>query len=274
MISVTELKVAYAPSGRAILNGLSVDFAPGRFCAVVGPNGCGKSTLLKAVMGFLPARSGEIELEGKPIHAMGRRAMARRIAYLPQENHCPDYITLGELVELGGYARFPVFGGPKAADHALFARALETVGLSGMEHERVSALSGGQRQRAWIAMVLAQDTDIILLDEPVNHLDLKFQYAALDMVKSLCLSHGKTVIAVLHDLNLATTFADDVVLLKDGRTMSAGPVRETITSEAIKAVFGLETDIFKRGERLVCVPRYAVSQREEPQDEAPTEVHA
>lgn len=237
-----------------VLKNVSVGFAKGRFTALVGPNGCGKSTLLKTIMGFLTMDEGEILLDGANLQALGRREFARQIAYLPQENHCPDHMRLGELVELAGYARYSFLGGPSQKDRQLFEQALKTVGLDGMAARRVNTLSGGQKQRAFIAMVLAQDAETILLDEPVNHLDIKYQYTVLQLVRKFSSDFGKTVIAVLHDLNMTTAFADDVVMLKDGEVRAAGPVAETITTDNVEGVFNLKTDIFERRGRLVCVP--------------------
>lgn len=252
MLETRHISAAYGDL--EVLNDVSVRFREGRLTAIVGPNGCGKSSLLKAVMGFLRSRTGEVLLDGHPVAALGRRAVARRIAYLPQDCHCPDYMTLGELIELAGYSRYGVFGGPSQRDRALFRDVLETVGLADRAGFPVNKLSGGQRQRAWIAMVLAQDTDIVLMDEPVNHLDMKYQYAVLELVRSLTRTHGKTVIAVLHDLNLTAAFADDVVLMRDGRCVAAGPVAETVTEAAIEEVFDLRAQIFSRDGRLVCFP--------------------
>nr|WP_244439752.1 ABC transporter ATP-binding protein [Nitratireductor aquibiodomus] len=151
LLSSHTLSVSYGPKGARVLDGFSAGFAHRRFTALVGPNGCGKSTFLKTVMGFLKPVSGEVTLDGQPIAGIGRRALARRIAYLPQENFCPDYLSVGELVELGGYARYSLFGGPSDADRKAFLNALATVGLSDMGHLPVNRLSGGQRQRAWIA---------------------------------------------------------------------------------------------------------------------------
>nr|WP_237399843.1 ABC transporter ATP-binding protein [Rhodovulum visakhapatnamense] len=254
-MELDQVAVSY---GKApVLADLSVRFAPGRLTALVGPNGSGKSTLLKAVMGFLPVQSGTITLDGRPIRTLARRALARRVAYLPQENRCPDYMTLGELVELAGYARYSLMGGPSDRDRALFRDALETVGLADMAHRPVNALSGGQKQRAWIAMVLAQDAEIVLMDEPVNHLDVKYQYAVMDLVRSLTRDHGRTVIAVLHDMNLTSAYADDVVMLRGGRVVAAGPVAQTVDADSVSRTFDLEADIFVRDGRLVCLPRLA-----------------
>ncbi|NJO55812.1 MAG: ABC transporter ATP-binding protein [Rhodospirillales bacterium] len=253
MLAAEHLVVGY---GRTpVLRGLTARFETGRVTALVGPNGCGKSTLLKAVMGLVPTSGGDVRLEGRPIRQIGRRELARRIAYLPQECLCPDYMTLGELVELSGYARYSLFGGPSDRDRELFRRALETVGLADRAGHQMNSLSGGQRQRAWIAMILAQDTDIVLMDEPVNHLDMKYQYAVLALVRALSVKHGKTVVVVLHDLNLTTAFTDDVVILGDGEVLAAGPVAKTITAETVAHAFGIATEVFVRDGRLVCLPR-------------------
>lgn len=252
MLNVEGVSVAYG--AEPVLRNLSASFEKGRFTALIGANGCGKSTLLKAIMGFLPDARGSVTLDGVALRTFGRRELAKRIAYLPQETHCPDYMTLGELVELGAYARYSLIGGPSDKDRADFAAALETVGLSALAHHQVNTLSGGQRQRAWIAMVLAQNADTILMDEPVNHLDVKYQYAVLGLIRDLVTQHGKTVIIVLHDLNLTTSFADDVIMLQDGKVSAAGTVAGTITEHNIQRTFGLETEIFERKGRLVCVP--------------------
>lgn len=255
MLEAREVTASYGKT--VVLQELSARFRPGCLTALVGPNGCGKSTLLKAIMGFLPVTGGEVLLNGSPVLARSRRALAREIAWLPQESLCPEHMTLGELVELSGYARTPLIGGPSEADRALFRRALETVGLSDMAHLPVAALSGGQRQRAWIAMVLAQDTPVVLMDEPVNHLDVRYQYQVLRLIRDMAATRGKTVVAVLHDLNLAAAFADEAVMMRAGRIVAAGPVREVVTEANVAEVFAIETEIFERAGRLVCLPRLA-----------------
>lgn len=255
MLQLNNVSASYGD--QLVLSAVSATFTKGQVTALVGPNGCGKSTLLKAVMGFVPLRDGAVELEGQKTTTMPRRALARRVAYLPQETYCPDYMTLGELIELAGYARYSLFGGPTAGDRALFAESLAFVGLADLAHHQVNLLSGGQRQRAWIAMVLAQDADIILLDEPVNHLDIKYQYAVLSLIRSLTVEHGKTVIIVLHDLNLTAAFADSVVMLKAGRVQANGTVQEAINPRSLAEVFGIEAEVFRHDNRLVCLPRCA-----------------
>lgn len=253
MLELIDVSAGYGAT--MVLHHASHRFAAQRLTALIGPNGCGKSTLLRAVMGLVPTVQGAITLGGAAVAGIGRRALARRIAYLPQENHCPDYMTLGELIELAGYARYRLLGGPSEHDRALFRQALETVGLADMAGRPVNVLSGGQKQRAWIALALAQDAEIILLDEPVNHLDPKYQYAILGLLRDLTRIRGKTVITVLHDINLTNTFADDVVLLQAGSILAAGPVHTTITAANIARGFDLETDVFEYDGRLVCLPR-------------------
>ncbi|MEM9030334.1 MAG: ABC transporter ATP-binding protein [Pseudomonadota bacterium] len=257
-LEVVEVLAAY---GRVTaLRGLSARFAPGRLTAIVGPNGCGKSTLLKTIMGFVPVLKGEIWLNGRAIRSMERRALARQVAYLPQQHYSPDYMTLGELIALAGYARYSYFGGPTERDQGLFRDALAAVGLSDLAHRQVNALSGGQKQRAWIALVLAQDAELVLMDEPVNHLDMKYQYATLELVRDLTAKHGKTVVVVLHDLNLAAAFADDVIMLRDGRAVASGPVTDTINRSNVADVFDVDAEVYSRNGRMVCLPRYAPEQ--------------
>lgn len=253
MLKVDNIHFSY---GRTpILQEVSASFNPGRLTALIGPNGCGKSTLIKAMTGLLPLQSGQITLDDQPISALPRKQLAQRLAYLPQDNHCPDYLTLGELVEMGGYARQPLIGREKGADRTIYLQALETVGLAQHAHRQVNALSGGQRQRAFIAMILAQDAEILLLDEPVNHLDVTYQYGILELIRELVHSHGKTVVTVLHDLNLALSFADEALMMAEGRVIAAGPTAEVITQSRVRQVFALDADFLRQGERLVCVPR-------------------
>lgn len=252
VLSINHISAGYG--NRQVLSDLSVQFATGRVTALAGPNGCGKSTLLKAIMGFVALSEGEILLDTEPVNMIGRRALARRVSYLPQEAHCPDYMTLGELVELGGYARRSLLGGPSDEERKLYREVLEIVGLTPETSRPVSSLSGGQRQRAWVAMVLAQNTDMILMDEPVNHLDIKYQYTVLDLIRRLSHQYGKTVAVVLHDINLTAAFADDVVMLKNGKVLASGSVETVITAENMQTVFDIPADIFSHKNRLVCQP--------------------
>ena len=205
-------------------------------------------------MGLLPRQDGKVTLNDTELTTLNRRDRARRIAYLPQDCHCPDYISVVELVELGGYARRGLFGGVSKAQKQEFLAALDTVGLADMAAAQVSALSGGQRQRAWIAMILAQAAQVILLDEPVNHLDLRYQIAVLELVRQIAVEQGRIVVCVLHDLNLAASYADRIVMMHKGRFAAQGPVREVLTPGNLRTVYGVEADIFDRGLRQICMP--------------------
>lgn len=254
MLAVTNLTCSYRKGSQPVLHNLAVTFEPGALTAVVGPNGCGKSTLLKSIMGFIDVPQQAITLHGEPITAYSRRALARRIAYLPQESYCPDYLTVGELVQLGGYARQPVFGHTSSEDTDRFRAALARVDLYERADELVNQLSGGQRQRAWIAMILAQDADTVLLDEPVNHLDVKFQYAVMQLARDALMAEGRTVVAVVHDLNLASQFADRVVMLKGGRLIADGSTSDVITPANIKAAFDFDAVVVEQDGRTFCLP--------------------
>lgn len=255
MLECKHISCGYGRKSAPVVRDLSARFAPGRLTALIGPNGCGKSTLIKAIMGFLPLQSGEISLQRQALAGLPRRKLAQLLAYLPQENHCPDYLTLGELVELGGFARQGLLRGPSDADRARFAEALAHVGLADRADAPVNRLSGGQRQRAWIAMILAQDAETILLDEPVNHLDVKYQISIMTLIRSLIREQGKTVIAVLHDLNLAARFADDVLVMRGGEMLAAGAVRDVITPQIIEKAYDFKADIFEHSGRLICLPQ-------------------
>lgn len=251
-ITINGLSAGYG--GKSIIHGISTRFERGRMTALIGPNGCGKSTLLKAIMGFIRINSGEILLDDAPIRQFRRKELARRVSYLPQEASCPEHMSVGELVELGGYARRKLFDGPSKAERESFKSVLRTVGLSDYASRPVSELSGGQRQRAWLAMVLAQDTDVILMDEPVNHLDVKYQYSILDLVRNHADQYGKTVAVVLHDINLTAAYADNVIMLREGGIIAAGPVKQQITPAQIEAVFDIRADVFERNGRLLFQP--------------------
>lgn len=253
VLKTQALSMAYGD--RPVLSDVTLRFGAGRFTALLGANGSGKSTLLRALMGIAPVQSGAVVLNARPLTSLGRREIAREMAFLPQVNHCPDHLTVGELVELAGFARTGLFGGVRAQDRAGFAAALRTVGLEGAETRRVSALSGGQRQRAFIAMVLAQDTPILLMDEPVNHLDLRYQYAVLDLVRELVTREGKTLIMVLHDLNLALAYADDAVVLKAGQVLAQGPVDDVLSAACVSDAFEVDAQVQQVGDRLICLPR-------------------
>ncbi len=253
-IIVQDLCAGYGRGMPEALCALSLTLSSGQLVALVGPNGCGKSTLLKAIMGFVPIRSGSITLNGVSVQGLDRRRMSRLVAYMPQDVICPEYATAGDIVEMSGYGRYGLFGGPGRGDRRRFREALEAVGLLEHAGKAMSTLSGGQRQRAWIAMALAQDSRIILLDEPVNHLDMKYQYAVLGLLRALARDRGRTILLVLHDLNLAAAFADRLVMMKEGSIVITGAVHRVMTADVIRSVYGVNADVFERNGRWVCLP--------------------
>lgn len=261
MISCQNITCGYGKT--PILQDFSLDFTPQKFTALIGENGCGKSTLLKSIMGFLPLTTGDITItspnspQNSPqnLHDLPPRQRAKLVAYLPQHTHCPDYLTVAELVQLGRYAYGGgLFGRVSQDDTQRFMHALEQVGLIDRAGEQVNALSGGQRQRAWIAMILAQDSDVILLDEPVNHLDVRYQYSVLALVREIMAKTNKTIIAVLHDLNQASVFADEICLLKQGKKIAHGTAPDVMNTHNIKAGFDFDGDFVPVGGRVFCVP--------------------
>ncbi|CCN71672.1 ABC transporter ATP-binding protein [Vibrio nigripulchritudo] len=254
MLCCRELNCRYKKSSYPVLVDISLDIKEHAFTALIGPNGCGKSTLVKAFLGQVPYVDGSLHLNGQNISKLNAKALAKRLAYLPQESFCPDYLTVAELVSLGNYNRQSIFGRQNTVQKELVKSALEQTGLSDMAGKQVNQLSGGQRQRAWIAMVLAQDADIIILDEPINHLDIKYQYSTLDLVSSLK-DRGKTVISVLHDLNQAALYADEVILLDQGHLVAHGPTKQVITEKNIKQSFDFDVDVIQLDDRLTCLPK-------------------
>ena len=252
ILDVQQIIVSY--SKQVILHDASIQFTPNKMTALIGPNGCGKSTLLKAIMNFMPLQAGQITFDNRDIRTINRKELAKHIAYLPQESACPDYMTLGELVELSSYTHSGLFRGPSANDRKRFHEVLDIVGLSNKAHLPVNSLSGGQRQRAWIALVLAQNTDMILMDEPVNHLDVKYQYKILQLVRDLSRHYGKTIIIVLHDINLTTSFADRVAMMREGHIIAHGDMATVINENNLQKVFDIPSELFYHKGKLICQP--------------------
>ncbi|MEM8775618.1 MAG: ABC transporter ATP-binding protein [Pseudomonadota bacterium] len=259
MISVQNLTVKYAPRSPDVLCKCSVDFADGSFTAVVGPNGCGKSTLLKSILKLIPVESGLVKLGSRPIHEYSRKELAREIAFLPQSNACPDYLTVEELVELGTYSHAEFLSVRRGANRERVAEALLHVGLSEQAGSYVNQLSGGQQQRAFLGMVLAQDAQILMLDEPINHLDLQHQHSLLQLLKELVGQFGKTVIAVLHDLNLAAQYAERLVLMHKGAVALHDSIESAFAKPIIEQVFDVTGQVVSHERGRVFVVENASS---------------
>ncbi|MQS15083.1 ABC transporter ATP-binding protein [Streptomyces kaniharaensis] len=222
---------------RVIVDGLDLELPGGAVTAIVGPNACGKSTLLRGLVRLLAPVAGTVTLDGSDIHRMPARALAKRMGLLPQQPVTPEAITVESLVRLGRYPHQRMLSPWSKADQAAVENALARTGTAELRDQQVDRLSGGQRQRAWIALALAQDTDLLLLDEPTTFLDLRHQLDVLDVVADLHDEAGRTVVMVLHDLGQAARYADHLVVLKDGRLAAAGPPAEVLTAELVEGVF-------------------------------------
>lgn len=242
--------------GRVVARGLSLSIAVGKVTAILGPNGCGKSTVLRALARILRPRSGVVLLDGKDIHLQPTNQVAKRLTMLPQAPHAPDDLTVWDLAAFGRFPYRSWFGGNDAAGTDSVRQALQAVGLLDLADRPFATLSGGQRQRAWIAMALAQETHYLLLDEPTTFLDLAHQIEVMDLVRQLNVSLGKTVVLVLHDLNLAARYADHIVMLKDGRIAASGEPQAVLTDETLREVFGVEVHLVRdeHGRILICAP--------------------
>ena len=232
-----------AYTGRTIVDSIDVAIPDGKLTAIVGPNGCGKSTLLRALARLLTPRTGSIVLDGHDIHALPTREVARRLGLLPQAPLSPEGILVADLVARGRSPHQTAFQQWSLADEQAVATALAATGLTDLAGARVDELSGGQRQRVWIAMALAQETSLLLLDEPTTFLDLRHQIDVLSLLRGLNRKEGRTLVLVLHDLNLACRYADHMIAMRDGRIIAEGTPAEIITSGVMAAVFGLDCTI-------------------------------
>jgi iron complex transport system ATP-binding protein len=228
---------------RVVLDDLDLVVPPGRISIIVGANACGKSTLLRAMARLLAPTSGAVMLDGAPITAMPTKKVATVLGLLPQTPIAPEGIVVADLVGRGRYPHQGLFSRWTAADDAAVAEALEATGSLELAERPVDELSGGQRQRVWISMALAQQTDVLLLDEPTTFLDVSHQVDVLDLVTDLNRARGTTVVIVLHDLNLAARYADHLFAVKNGRIFASGSPREVVTPETVEAVFGMASRV-------------------------------
>lgn len=229
--------ISMAHGRRTVLRDFSLTVAAGEIRALIGPNGSGKSTALAALAGLIAPLSGDVELEGKPMRAMTRRQIARRLAFLPQQPAAPDEMTVAELVRQGRFAHLGLFGSHGAADDAAIAWALEATGLHALAERGLAALSGGERQRAWIAAALAQEARVLLLDEPTTFLDIGYQIEVLELVQRLSRERGVAVVMAIHDLNQALSVCDRVSLLDAGRLVFDGEPAGLVGTDSIERVF-------------------------------------
>lgn len=236
-----DLTLSY--EGRVVVEGLDLTVPPGKVTAIVGPNACGKSTLLRGLSRLLAPAGGSVLLDGADIHSLPTKQVATRLGLLPQTPVAPDGITVADLVSRGRYPHQGWFRRWTADDDTAVTEAMAATAITELADRSVDELSGGQRQRVWIAMALAQQTDILLLDEPTTFLDISHQIDVLDLLLDLNAARGATVVMVLHDLNLAARYADHLVAMRGGSIVAAGDPSEVVTAELVQDVFGVESVI-------------------------------
>ncbi len=237
-LKASRLTLSYRDN--TIIEGLDIAIPPGRITALIGPNGCGKSTILKGLARILKPRSGAVYIDGRALAEQSSKAIARQLAILPQGPDAPEGLTVRQLVGYGRFAYQNVMGSLGADDHAAIISALTETGLLDLADLKVDALSGGQRQRAWIAMALAQDTALLLLDEPTTFLDVGHQLEVLKLLERLNVEQGRTIVMVLHDINHAARFAHHVVAVEKGKVVGQGTPVDLLTPELLARVFGVE----------------------------------
>ncbi|MDN6377154.1 ABC transporter ATP-binding protein, partial [Corynebacterium sp.] len=237
-IRATGLTVGYG-NDKEIINDLDLQVPVGKVTTVIGPNGCGKSTLLRAMSRLLPPRSGEIHLGTTDIGSMKRKDLSKIIGVLPQSPVAPPGLIVSDLVARGRHPHQSWIRQWSSTDEEEVMAALEMTSVASLADRPVDSLSGGQRQRVWISMVLAQNTDVLFLDEPTTYLDLSHSIELLDLVRRLKKQLDRTVVMVLHDLNLAVRYSDHLVVMREGEVMVTGSPSEIITSEMLKDIFNL-----------------------------------
>jgi iron complex transport system ATP-binding protein len=242
--------------GAPIVHDVGIELAEGRITALVGPNGSGKSTLLRTLARVLTPTSGAVLLDGHEVHRRPSREVARRLALLPQDASAPDGVTVRQLVELGRQPHVGRLGFLRREDREAVDWALEAAGIASLAGRLVDTLSGGERQRAWLALALAQRTPLLLLDEPTTYLDVRHQLDVLTLVRRLNAELGLTVCWVLHDLNAAAAFSDEMVCLRDGRVVARGTPGELLTPDLVRRAFGVDATVMTepRTGRPVCLP--------------------
>jgi len=250
------LQLNYHPGQPFVIDGQSIELQSGRISALIGPNGSGKSTLLRALARQLIPVSGCVLLNGRDIATVPSRELARNIGILSQEHVAPGDLTVEDLVYHGRFPHRGLFESLTPEDSAAVEDALRMANIGAVRHCRLTELSGGQRQLAWIAMALAQSARYLLLDEPTTFLDLANQFDVMDLVRRLNRELGRTIVLVMHDINLAARYADYLFAMRGGRIVASGPVEQVLTVETLREVFEVETAILRDVPRqtLVCIP--------------------
>ncbi|MDO4321133.1 MAG: ABC transporter ATP-binding protein [Lachnospiraceae bacterium] len=243
-----EFKAEHIVSGyeeRIVVQDVSIAIPPHKISVIIGANACGKSTLLKTVSRLIRQQSGQVTLDGKEISTLQSKKLAQILGLLPQSPIVPEGIAVGDLVGRGRFPHQRMLAGWSKADYEAVAEAMEIMNITELANRSISELSGGQRQRVWIAMALAQQTDILLLDEPTTFLDISYQVEILDLLTDLNEAYGTTIVMVLHDINLSARYADHIFAMRDGALVASGKPEEVITRENIKKIFDMDSVIIK-----------------------------
>ena len=243
-MNLTIENISVTIADKEILRDVTYKFLSGKRTAIIGANGAGKSTLLKVLCLLNEKFSGTVTLDGKDLRTIGRKNLSRVMAILPQERDAPNDTTVKQLVSFGRFPHRKFFGGESAEDLAAIKNALELTKLNAFENRQVSTLSGGERQRAWLAMTLAQRPKILLLDEPTTYLDISHQLEVMEIIADVNKKFSTTIIMVLHDINHARLYSDDVLIIKDKKIFAAGEPKKILSAKTIGAVFNIEADTF------------------------------
>lgn len=240
-IEVKDLQVSYDKS--IVIPKMDVSLPKGKITMIIGSNGCGKSTLLKTISRIIHPDKGAVFIKGADIKKMAPKEVAKKMAVLPQSPVIPSGLLVKELVSYGRFPYQTPMGGMKEHDLKIVKWAMESTGIADLSHRFVDSLSGGQRQRAWIAMALAQETEILVLDEPTTYLDMSHQLEILQLLQNLNKKNHTTIVMVIHELNQAAKFADHVIGMKDGKIIFQGPPKEVITKDNLKKVYEIEAKL-------------------------------
>ncbi len=255
MLSVRNITAGY--DEHIVVEHVSFDVASGEFVGLIGPNGCGKTTLLRVISGVLPAKSGSVLVQGVPLEKLGRRQLARIMACLSQDLTLDLAFTVREITLMGRSPHLATFGRETQQDCEITERSMALADVSGLADRLVTEISGGERQRALIAMCLAQEPQVFLLDEPTSHLDIGHQLAILDLIRDLNRQTGMTVVAVFHDLNLASEYCDRLVVLHQGQVEALGPPDAVLTANMVSRVYG--ANVLAQLNPVSCRPHIVVS---------------
>jgi len=257
-MTIEELRLSY--DDHTVVNNFNLCIPKGKLTSLIGSNGCGKSTILKAAGRILKPQKGFVWLNGNDIRTLPTRAVAKRLSILPQTPSAPSGLTVRELVSYGRFPHRERFGRLKKEDEAIITWALDITHLSNLETAVVDTLSGGQRQRVWIAMALAQQSDLILLDEPTTYLDMAYQLEVLEILEKLNRERGCTIAMVLHDLNIASRFSDFLVAIRNGCIVAQGTPEQIMTPEVLRETFNIDAEITvdPRTGRPVCISYHLI----------------